>query len=136
MRTILQTASCILLFSPPSWNQVTKVITGKVTNEQGEPIEDVYIYASNNPKSTTRSNSEGMYSLKLEMNTKTQLIFRHVGYRTARIYLSKQDFNKDQIVQNISLQVNTLKEKIIYAKEKPETVFGSETTSIADYEFI
>ncbi len=136
MRTILQTTIFILLFSSPSWNQVTTVITGKVTNEQGEPIEDVYIYVSNNPKSTTRSNSEGMYSLKVEMNTKTQLIFRHVGYRTTRIYLSKQDFDKDQIVQNISLQVNTLKEKVIYAKEKPETVFGSETTSIADYEFV
>ncbi len=136
MKTLFHIVILLFFFSNIGLGQGQKVISGIITNDMGEPIEDVSVYVSNNPKLVTRTNIKGKYSLPLTFVNRTQLIVRHVGYKTATLYLNSADFKNGSAQQNITLQINTLKEKVIYAKEKPETVFGSNTTSIADYEFI
>lgn len=119
--------------------QNTIQIYGVITDEYGEKIKEAKLYEYNTPQKYIRSNSEGFYTYPLESENKTQLMITHVGFESKNIYLSKNTLKKavnGRLELNITLSIKTLKEKVIYATEKPEVVFGSKTTSIADYAFI
>lgn len=138
MKRLLNSLVALLILANLGLGQETILVSGSIVNEQGEKIKDVSIYPVNNPRNLVRSDANGEYKLTLPKQ-KNQLLVRHVGYKPKKIYLGESSLKKIQngkLTLNIKLEINTLKEKIIYAKEKPQTVFSSETTSIADYEFI
>ncbi len=126
------------IFANSGMSQETILLSGKVVNSDNKSIKDVKIYAANNPRRIERTDKDGLFTFRIS-NKETQLIFSHVGYKPETITLNKNSLKKAKqgdLFLTISLETKTLREKVIYAKEKPDTVFSSETTSIADYEFI
>jgi len=138
MKLFLKILLVFSFLSNLGMSQETIVVSGSVLSSFGEEIKDVRIYATNNPRNIVRSDIDGAFALIIS-NQETNLIFSHVGYKPKKITVNKSSLKKaknGKLSLAVTLEIKTLKEKVIYAKEKPETVFSSETTSIADYEFI
>jgi len=121
-----------------SYGQKTYLIKGTVTNQFNEAVKDVRITVTNT-KTVARTDINGNYSISVNYEKNTTLNYYHVSYNRKKYLLTKSVVKKaenNEIKLDITLPIKTLKEKIIYAKEKPKVVFGNETTSIADYVFI
>ncbi len=135
---LLFTPILIFLLSQLTYGQNSYTFFGKVSNQFGEKIKDVRINLSNS-NSVFRTDSNGNYELTTNNTKNLSIKFYHVSYDRKKVYISKSLLKKakgNRVKLNVELSVRTLREKVIYAKEKPKVVFGNETTSIADYEFI
>ncbi len=111
----------------------------KDLNGKQSPIPDVNIYTSSNPKSKTKSSSNGTYKIQIDVKEGNDTIFfHHVGFEsTYKIFYQKQ-YNKQiksghyTLKANISLNYKTLDDFSITAK-KVDTVFGSPKVSVEDF---
>ena len=77
MRKIILLILCISLSFAQSFAQ-SRVVTGKVTDEKGAPIEGVSILSPDG-KQGTQTDGEGLYSISLPNSVKT-LIFSNVNF--------------------------------------------------------
>ncbi|WP_218145503.1 TonB-dependent receptor [Parapedobacter koreensis] len=101
---------------------VQREITGRVTNEQGEPLEGVTISLKGRSIATT-SDAEGYYRLMLPTADTGSLVFTIVGYETFEAPLSSVS------VINVSLkeQVSDLGEVVVvgYGVQRRQDLTGS-----------
>lgn len=119
--------------------QTTYLIKGKITSPIGEPVEDASVFYGLNSKQRVRSNSQGDYSITITYISPAELIIGHVSYKQEKIVIDKSFLNQNEnkiIELNVKLDYKTLTPFTVYSKSKPDTVFGSELTSVSDYEFI
>ncbi|MET3113773.1 TonB-linked SusC/RagA family outer membrane protein [Pedobacter sp. CG_S7] len=70
----------------------TKVITGKVTTANAEPISGASILAKGTKSIGTQTNSNGFFSLTVPENT-TTLIFSFISYKTKEVPLTSNSVN-------------------------------------------
>ncbi|MDQ1086524.1 SusC/RagA family TonB-linked outer membrane protein [Siphonobacter sp. SORGH_AS_1065] len=88
----------------PQANQVRipkVIITGKVSDENGQPIPGANVRLKENTSIGTTTNAEGQYSLNVPDNTTGVLVFTSVGYLPAEVSLSSQS------VVDITLKAGT-----------------------------
>ncbi|MCM4154551.1 DUF5686 and carboxypeptidase regulatory-like domain-containing protein [Gramella sp. AN32] len=92
-------------------------VTGKVSNEEGEPLPYVNIYTENGNIGTT-TNAEGFYELKLNTTGDHTLIFQFLGYKTIK---KKVSIEKFPFEQNATLfaESTSLNEITVDANENP-----------------
>lgn len=105
-----------------------KVITGTVTDENGQPLSDVSVLVKGTNQGTVTS-SEGTYSLSIPENKNT-IVFSSVGRETREVAIGNQS------VINMSLAISTgqLQEVVInvpYGTIKKTAFTGSENTITA-----
>jgi len=83
-------------------------ITGKITNEKGEPLPFVNIIIENTYKGTT-SNNDGNYELNIQQSGNYTIIFSFLGYKTVK---------KNITVKTLPYVLNvTLKEESVSLNE-------------------
>ncbi|MEN8927825.1 MAG: carboxypeptidase-like regulatory domain-containing protein [Flavobacteriales bacterium] len=121
------------------FGQESYVITGRVTSPTGELIDNVNIYFSPKTTQITQSKKNGNFSIELKYYGPVELVISHVSYEQKRILINKSILRptiNNELNLDIALDYKTLKQYIVTGKAKPDTVFGSEITSVYDYEFV
>lgn len=112
----------------PSYAQSDKVmvtVTGKVSNEQKEPLAGVSVIVKNEPGLGVTTNTDGSFVIKMEQFQ--WLVFSYVGSETQEVLV------KEQLKLNITLkdsEFNMLNETTITAlgPQKKVTVTGAVTS--------
>lgn len=97
---------------PPAPALVLIGITGKVTNENGEPMDGVTIVSKLTGK-TTFTNPKGEFILP-DISTEDILVITYVGYHKEEILVNKQNYFPIQL----RIAVGTLDETIVMAYGK------------------
>ena len=94
----------VLLCSTASYARqapaIAKVITGKVTNAENEPLEGVTVQVKGKPVSAT-TNEGGIYSIKLDNVQGLVLVFSSVGFTEKEVKLANAT-----TVYNVKLESN------------------------------
>ena len=127
-----------ILFVNQNFAQTEITVVGKITNSTGKKIENVRIYFSKTPRNFTYSNSKGEYTIKFTFTKPVSLIFNNISYVSQKKHISKKSLKKvknDTLKLDIKLKNIILGAHIVKATSKPDTIFGSKTSSISDFEF-
>ncbi len=100
---------------------LVRSITGKVTNDQGEPLVGVSVQAKGSTKATT-SGANGVFSLEVEDNTKT-LVFSFVGMLSKEVNID----GKNSVIVTLQLSNKALDEVVVvgYGTQKRTLVTGA-----------
>ncbi len=109
-------AAAVPHFNPES------VITGKVSNERGDPLSGVTIQVRG-AKTSTISNADGSFSINVPGNSRT-LIFSYVGMQKQEVSVSEN--NSNVLVQLIALE-SSLEDVVVvgYGTQKKVNLTGS-----------
>lgn len=114
-------------------------VTGKVYDkiQPDVVIPNVKIHSSSNPDVEVTTNENGIYSIKLSLNSIDTLFFTHVGFETTYSVLSyakkkKALKNNTSILLNKSMSYHELKTFVVNSK-KIDTVYGSTLHSVEDF---
>ena len=129
----------VLLLGHSNMAQETYVIKGIVKNEDGKLVKDARLNFLLNPAKQTRTNASGQFTIKISYSKPTELLITHVGYEQVKVLINKSLLNANknkELFLEIELQYRTLEQVIVRGTRNPDTVFSSEITSVADYEFI
>ena len=116
------------------------IITGTVTDEQGQPLTGVYVFVENT-SSGTITDLDGKYSIKLKPDVKT-LVFSFIGFDTQKIPLTARSTEINVVLAE---EAQSLDEVVVvgYGVQKKESsvaaigqvngedLSGTNTTSIA-----
>ncbi|MDO5570381.1 MAG: TonB-dependent receptor [Bacteroidales bacterium] len=129
MRNFLITFIMLLGISINAFAQETVTVSGKVTDEKGEPMIGVNITVSDVAGLGTITNIDGEYKIKLEQFHK--LIYSYVGYETVTILI------KEGGVKNIKMKEseNSVLDEIVVTAtgaQKKLTVTGAIATVTVD----
>jgi len=130
----------ILLFLFANQNFAQKEITihGTISGPKGEKIANTTIYFPKDIRNSTHSLKNGKYTIKLHYNKPIILIFNNVSYEQKRITIHEKLLKKAKnnvLKLDVKLKYGELKTIVVFADKKPDTVFGSKTSSISDFEF-
>lgn len=118
----------ILIFSGVSLFAQSKTITGKVTDENGNPLTDVSVVVKGTLSGTT-SGPDGAYSLSVPSTAKT-LVFSSVNTAPLEISIGSNSIINASLKQlNHSLQEVVV---VAYGTQKKISLTGSVTTIKAD----
>ncbi|MFN0031766.1 MAG: TonB-dependent receptor [Flavobacteriales bacterium] len=91
MKTFVLTAFAIAIFAKSISAQV---LTGKVTDTQNVPIEDVYIFHTNSEKHT-HTNHTGLFQME-QMKKGDTLVVNHIGFEEVRVAV--ENFEKPLLI--------------------------------------
>lgn len=126
----------LLTFS--GFSQKTYTISGKVTDPNNYPVKDAVVSMASSPSNYVRTDSNGEYKLTHYYSSPTSLMVNHVSFAQSRTKIDKNLIKSavnNKIIVNVRMSYKTLEQVVIKGKRVPDTVFGSELTSVADYEF-
>lgn len=104
---------CILFMLQAS----AAMLTGKVTNNAGEPLSFANVYLEGTSKGTT-TNEEGLYQLELPAGTH-QVVYLYIGYKkqVETVVISEgQQLNRNVVLQAENI---TLQEVVVTGDEDP-----------------
>jgi TonB-linked SusC/RagA family outer membrane protein len=107
--------------APAASTTVTKLVTGRVTNEKGAPLEDVTVQVKGS-RTSTKTNSSGSYNLSVPENG--VLVFSFVGMAKEEISVAGKTGVDLQMKPSIE---SNLDEVIVvgYGTQKAKNVTGS-----------
>ncbi|MEO7874378.1 MAG: DUF5686 and carboxypeptidase regulatory-like domain-containing protein [Bacteroidia bacterium] len=112
MRRVINSLLFIFSFYTSNANS----ISGKVTDEKGEPLAFANVYLKGTTKGTT-SNIDGNYKIELPEG-KYEIVFKYIGYK---MLVKEVIVNQPQVILNVALDKEqySLKEVVITAGEDP-----------------
>ncbi|MFN3918016.1 MAG: carboxypeptidase-like regulatory domain-containing protein [Flavobacteriales bacterium] len=104
------------------------------------PIHNAGVYEQGREHYKTPSNEDGIFHIAIKPKSKTTLVFRHLGYERHYLVLTEKalaNAKNDTLMIDVVLKQIT-KELDVFDvfSTKPDTVFGSEVYSVADFEFL
>jgi TonB-linked SusC/RagA family outer membrane protein len=113
--------SSVTLFKTETKNDLDKIISGKVTNDQGEPVAGVSV-AEKGKSNTVITDDKGVFSINVA-NDNAVLIFTSVGYESVELAVSR--FNNQDIV--LKEKVKGLQDVVVigYGTQKRKDLTGS-----------
>ena len=88
--TRLKLLLCFLLLAMGATAQTpaaTKLITGKITDTEGQPLEGVTVLVKG-ATAKALTNAEGVYNIRVENSTGAILVFSYVGFTTKEVKIS------------------------------------------------
>jgi TonB-linked SusC/RagA family outer membrane protein len=115
------TTSSVTLFKTETKSDIDKIISGKVTNDQGEPVAGVSV-VEKGKSNTVITDDKGVFSIKVA-NDNAVLIFTSVGYESIELAIS--GFNNKDIV--LKEKVKGLQDVVVigYGTQKRKDLTGS-----------
>ena len=125
-----------LFFSVAVFTQ-TITVSGIVTDVDGHPIANARYYFGNTPNSRIKTDAKGKYSVKFEIGKQDTLKFRHVGFNNFDLRITPRMVRKaknSRINKDIILP-DKVGIVIVVTSNVPDTVFGTQEYSVADFEF-
>jgi len=108
-------------------------LSGKVTNEKGQPLQYVSVYLKNQPTYGTITDVSGNYSLEVEISNRDILLFSLVGYEQKQIEINSFAKNRQidvkmtpqpVMLHTIAVEPPTQNQKKFSKKEK-QTILES-----------
>ena len=120
----------------PFYSQTSIIIKGKILEpEKKKPLSNISISMMNSTLGTT-SDKNGKFELKLPALSHISLLFKGLGYKNE---IKELDFSTNESEKEILIMMKTdsvsLEGVNVYAKAKPDTIFGTPKYSIADFNF-
>jgi hypothetical protein len=135
MRLFLWT---MLLLSPSVAAQV--VLSGRVVDEDGAQVRSAQVELNENGTfRKTLCDARGKFVLSWYGQFPATITVSHPGYEAFTYELTRKDLRRvsnDTISLRFTVHIRELRPAVVYAVARPDTVFGSEQVSIADYAFI
>lgn len=105
----------LLLFSICSFFISKAQVTGKVTDTNDEPLQNVNVYVEDTFSGTT-TNANGEFKINIDPSDNQVLVFKFIGYETKRRGLSK---NQTYLEIKLSEKVTSLDDVVISKNEDP-----------------
>ncbi len=130
---------CVFFLLPFCLNGFSQTLTisGVVVDVDGHPVPDARFFYSNRPDIKNKTDKNGNFSIKYHVGQDDSLKFQHVGFDDYSLVVTSRMVRraKDGII-NVDL---TLPEKeglvIVVHANVPDTLFGTQEYSVADFEF-
>jgi len=126
----------ILIFGSTQNIAQTIVVKGSVVDYENQKVRSAKIIYGDRIQDFTSTNSSGEYSFKIDLNKLNNIQFIHVSYEVKTILIDnrlKKKIKNDTLILNVKL--NDIELGIIeVGVKKPDTLFGTQQYSIADYE--
>ena len=127
---------CSLLLSAFELNAQAITVEGLVTNDEKEIVRSVKVIYGSRVQDFTSTNSKGHYVFKIDASKLDSIQFIHVSYQVKTIRVSdklRKKIKNDTLHLNVKLSDIELG-VIEVGVKKPDTLFGTQQYSIADYE--
>lgn len=118
------------------YSQTTE-IRGQVLDVDGDPIRDVRYFVASRPNVFYKTTVDGDYSIKYVAQKSDTIIFEHVGFQRNSFLLDERLVKKSKngvVVVDIVLP-NRIWTQIDVFADRPDTLFGTQEYSVADFEF-
>jgi len=112
-------------------------IRGQVLDVDGDPIRDVRYFVSSRPNVYYKTTVDGGYSVNYSGQKADTIVFEHVGFQRNSLLLDEKLAKKAKngsVTLNIVLP-NRIWEQIDVFADRPDTLFGTQEYSVADFEF-
>lgn len=121
MRKLAVLLTCAMLFLAQAYAQTTRTVTGKVTDEAGNPLAGVTISTAGSAKSTV-SDAKGAYSIQVSEKA-TTLKFSFVGFGEVEARIG----NRSSIDVNMVSETKALSEVVVvgYGVQQKKAFTGS-----------
>ena len=114
------------------------VVSGKVTDQDGHPVSNTRVYFKAEPEQKVHTNKQGEFYIHHQALQYDSLRFDNVAYQTQYYYIGKRaekrDFN-DTIYIRVVMYDRVLMNIDVFATQKPDTLFGTQSYSVEDFEF-
>jgi len=115
----------------------TITVSGKITDFEEKLLANAKVVYGENREDYTLSDKDGNYTFKTELKDLKRITFSNKPFHANKtIVLQKKDFKRiknNQLILNVQLNDSTLG-VIIVGPKKPDTLFGTELYSVADFE--
>lgn len=97
-------------------------VTGKVTDEAGNPIQGVTVISKLDPTLSVMTDSDGQYEINSE-SAEDSLIFRYVGYQSQEVAID----NKTTLNITLATEIGSLDEVVVvgYGTQKKASLTGA-----------
>jgi TonB-linked SusC/RagA family outer membrane protein len=127
-RSSLTTSLVLLFISTLSltaradfWQSPSRSLTGKVTNEKGEPVSGASVIATGSPVGT-KTNATGDFELKITDAT-TEIILTSVGYEDLKVSVK----DKSSVLVTMIAKSNVLNDVVVtgYASQRKKDIIGA-----------
>ena len=112
-------------------------IRGQVLDVDGDPIRDVRYFLTSRPTVFYKTTVDGDYSVKYTAATSDTIVFEHVGFQRNTLLIDERLVKK---AKNGTLLVDIVLPNRIWTQidvfaDRPDTLFGTQEYSVADFEF-
>ncbi len=108
----------ILLFIFVSFNSLFAQLSGKVVDENNDPLADVNIYVEETFQGTV-STKDGYFELNIRGNLpQVNVLFQYMGYETKRLIIEVNQLPKEENIQ-LHPETFTLDDVVVNANENP-----------------
>ncbi|MBK7129618.1 MAG: carboxypeptidase regulatory-like domain-containing protein [Crocinitomicaceae bacterium] len=129
--------SIILIFAGLNSLGQTYVISGTVTDIDGDPIPGARCFVYSDKNEIVKTNASGKFYLNKKSISQDTLYVQHVAFETYKkiiTYKTEKRLKRDTLFLDIVLSVRTFPDIVVYANT-PDTVFGTQDYSVEDFEF-
>jgi TonB-linked SusC/RagA family outer membrane protein len=130
MRKLVLLALCISMAIGQVWSQATRTVTGKVTDDQGNPLAAAVVQAKGNGKIGTTTATDGTFKLSVPQNV-TTLVISSIGYNPMEISIANQTSVTARLVSNGGNNLDEVVVTVPYGTVKKTAFTGSENTITA-----
>ena len=115
----------------------TITVKGKIVDEDNEGIKGaIIIYGHQLDNYYLKTNQNGDYEFKVDLSQLDTITFKHYGFDTKTIVISKKQkkrIKNNELIINVTLSYHTFDEVVV--SFTPKKVFGSQNYSVADFEW-
>jgi len=115
----------------------TTEIKGLVLDTDGDAIPDVRYYLKSEPINFDRTKNTGQYTIQYNGNSIDTVVFEHVGFQPFYLAIDHKLIKKAKngvVLMNVVLP-NRIWNQIDVFADRPDTLFGTQEYSVADFEF-
>lgn len=114
-------------------------INGQILDSEGYPVPGARYFLSSKPGSIQKTSTDGKYKVSYDMKKNDTLILQHFGFEEYRLVVTKRMEKKalrNNNVLNYDIELSYLTfDPIVVRPSTPDTVFGTQEYSVADFEF-
>jgi TonB-linked SusC/RagA family outer membrane protein len=127
MRRIVLLVLCISISITQIWAQATRTVTGKVTDDQGNPLASASVQVKGNGKIGTTTTADGSFKLNVPSNVKT-LVISSIGYSQMEVSIATESNVTVQLKANSGRDLDEVVVTVPYGTVKKTAFTGSENT--------
>ncbi len=125
------------LFTYVGWSQMV-TLHGKVIDEEGRPILHARYYFLDTPQKKFKTDKNGAYTVNYKLGSNRVVLFDSYSFDSVLVTVTKRMERKlkgsDSLKLDIVLPYRTFN-PIIVRPTEPDTLFGTQEYSVADFEF-
>lgn len=111
---------CLLVFSRQAFSQQVGMISGRITDENGQAVELVNVSILGYPGGTS-TNADGSYTLQIPAGKQLSILFSFIGYKTDTAYVKLSAGEKLRVNRSITSIATELERVIVKDRQVRNT---------------